>query len=383
MIGLTITDLNNLTQQDAAALRAIADVYHPVKAATSAVTPGTFKVGDLASLGTEPVIMESDIRTPTLDAAARLVGTLSGVPKPTLAEQFAASVKGTAERAGVTAKVTMLHPHDNPAVGAPDQHALADQVFSGGVTNLTSENGDAYLQGIAARSEPDPAQVFSGGVSAGQVFGPGTILGETDTRVALPNVVSGTSTPIPPPLPAATPQTLPQQSPAATNASPPPPPPPAPVPAAASDAAPTTSVVQTDKSGLPWDGRIHAGTKTMTAKGMWTRRRGVEDDVVAQVEQQLRAAMAIPATTAPVPTAWPFPTDSSSVTGEAPPQPTVEVTTFPALMQFITDRIATGRITQEQVQTAVQSTGLESLNLVMARPDLIPAIMTKLREVAP
>jgi hypothetical protein len=52
-------------------------------------------------------------------------------------------------------------------------------------------------------------------------------------------------------------------------------------------------------------------------------------------------------------------------------------------MTFITERVMTNRLTQEQVQAAVQTVGLESINLVMAREDLIPAIMAELRKVAP
>lgn len=44
-----------------------------------------------------------------------------------------------------------------------------------------------------------------------------------------------------------------------------------------------------DKDGFPWDARIHSGNKKMTAKGVWTRRRGVTDLEVANVEAELRS----------------------------------------------------------------------------------------------
>lgn len=54
-----------------------------------------------------------------------------------------------------------------------------------------------------------------------------------------------------------------------------------------------------DKEGLPWDDRIHAGTKTKTQKEVWTRKKGVADNVfdavVAELRQHYPAATAAPA----------------------------------------------------------------------------------------
>lgn len=52
---------------------------------------------------------------------------------------------------------------------------------------------------------------------------------------------------------------------------------------AETDAPPTT-----DKNGLPWDERIHSSNKALNADGTWRRRRGVDDDTVAQVEAELK-----------------------------------------------------------------------------------------------
>lgn len=512
MISFTI-DTGSMTKQDAAALRAIADAYYP---------QNSFEIATAVIVN--PTVTPSD---PERDAAnGRTFAFGRKMPEPTLAEQFKASVEGTAARVG--GKATVIDPADNPAVGAPDQHALADQVFSGGAVptseplvmpgvhmaagelTLTSpvildsnggimaagatlydvgiQPGSPEFDGAAAyeahlertSGEPDPAQVFSGGayatggeIPAGSIpthivgatpsettippnvqsgpqknavislykwsdslpeFNPGdayfnwnsaaidkavpgwsvmappnpnapgqtlyiatsvlqvpadTIaspLAQGATTVAavavqgatVPNVQSGA--PTPPPLPPATQQTLPPPSNDAPIGSLPPPPPPVPEQASASAGAPTTPPVQTDAAGLPWDARIHAGTKTMTAKGVWTRRRAIEDSTVAEVEAQLRAAMAIPASANP----WPFPKDSSSVGGAAtPPPPADGPPTFGTLMTFITERVGAGTLTSAQVTTAVQATGLETINVVMARPDLIPAIMVELKKVAP
>ncbi len=72
---------------------------------------------------------------------------------------------------------------------------------------------------------------------------------------------------------------------------------PPPVASAAAPAAPAPHAsraggVELDADGLPWDERIHAGTKRKTADGRWTAKRGINDpDLVPRVVAQLRAQM--------------------------------------------------------------------------------------------
>jgi hypothetical protein len=151
-----------------------------------------------------------------------------------------------------------------------------------------------------------------------------------------------------------------------------PPPPPAPAPVDVSGGAPTTQGVPTDKDGLPWDARIHASTKTKTAKDVWTRRRGVTDELVVEVEAQLRQVMSIAPAPQLVPApAWPFP--------DANPH---AAPTFPDLMAYITPRINAATLTQQQVVAAVKLAGVDSLSLVMHNPALIPNILANLRAIA-
>ncbi len=75
---------------------------------------------------------------------------------------------------------------------------------------------------------------------------------------------------MPPTLPAA----------AATFQSPAPVLPSAPEPAADPDAK--------DASGLKWDERIHAGNRATNGDGTWRKKRGVEPELVLQVEAELR-----------------------------------------------------------------------------------------------
>jgi hypothetical protein len=172
---------------------------------------------------------------------------------------------------------------------------------------------------------------------------------------------------------------------------------------------PASVGVELDKNGLPWDERIHAGTKSKKADGSWKAKRGVDKDFVAQVEAELRAAMAVPTPNeqpAPVvasPTTTPaiapivdaVPNVAATAAATVTPQagsptpnvttPTVAVTpalhatapgitTLPALMAAAT---GAGK-TQADMQAAAVAAGLASVALLGARPDLIPTVAASL-----
>lgn len=66
---------------------------------------------------------------------------------------------------------------------------------------------------------------------------------------------------------------------------------------------PPTTPPSVDAAGLPWDARIHSESKATVADGTWRKRRGVDPELVKQVEAELRgevpAAADIPAPPAP------------------------------------------------------------------------------------
>ena len=110
--------------------------------------------------------------------------------------------------------------------------------------------------------------------------------------------------PLPPaaPLPAAadlfaTAPVAPPAGEASAPIVPPPPVPPVPAPVSAprATALPVIPADAVDKHGLPWDERIHSGTKVKNADGSWRQRRGVDEALVKTVETELRALMAIEA----------------------------------------------------------------------------------------
>ena len=161
-----------------------------------------------------------------------------------------------------------------------------------------------------------------------------------------------------------------------------------PAPAAASpgeaNEATGTPGVELDSDGLPWDARIHAGSKTKLKKSQqWKPKRNVDPDLKAEVEAELRAAMgaggepakpAAPAAPAePAKPAAPA-EPAKPAAPAAPAEPQGAITTFPALMS----RITAAGITQERASAAAKNQGLPSLPLLATRPDLIPAVAAEL-----
>lgn len=48
--------------------------------------------------------------------------------------------------------------------------------------------------------------------------------------------------------------------------------------------------VELDKNGIPWDERIHAGTKRKNADGTWSLKKGVDKELVAQIIAEYQSA---------------------------------------------------------------------------------------------
>jgi len=179
----------------------------------------------------------------------------------------------------------------------------------------------------------------------------------------------------------------------------------------------TVTDVELDAEGLPWDARIHGSKKTKLARGnTWKLKRGIDPAEVETVIAELRLAIAPVATAnsnftniddakpagpaTPAQPAGPggpavpvvkYVTDDGEWTREqliaarytneqidALPitgQTVVAtVMTFPELMQRITPALTDGTITDAQVTAACVKNGVDSIALVSARPDLVPAI---------
>lgn len=147
--------------------------------------------------------------------------------------------------------------------------------------------------------------------------------------------------------------------------------------------------VLVDSTGLPWDVRIHSGSRTQTSKAVWKAKKNVDPGLVAQVTAELRQAMAAPAAAPFVPlnapAAPPPPVTQALVappppamTATAPPPPTSSPTqsglavptTFVELSQYITAR----GIPAPTITKICNDFGLAGFGLVACRPDLVPQI---------
>ena len=157
------------------------------------------------------------------------------------------------------------------------------------------------------------------------------------------------------------------------SASLPPAPPPGPTASVPTVAAPTASVV-TDKNGLPWDARIHASSKTMNADGSWRGRRNTDAHIIASVEAELRALMAIPA---PAPASIAPP----AINSVAPPPPFMASapTTLAEMMPLLTTAMLAGKLQPTAVGEVLAEMGVAGgAPMLAARPDLVPQVWAAL-----
>lgn len=151
-----------------------------------------------------------------------------------------------------------------------------------------------------------------------------------------------------------------------------------------------TATDHLDADGIPWDARIHAGTKTrLKASNTWKLKPGVDKALVDQVITELKGIQAVPVPpqmqATPINAAPPAPTlaDAAAVSTalQTPPPPPPGPTTFAELIKEVTGRITAGQMTPDQVNGAVAlvtNGQLTMCNQLAARQDLIPAVWSAL-----
>lgn len=167
--------------------------------------------------------------------------------------------------------------------------------------------------------------------------------------------------------------------------------------------------VEIDASGMPWDSRIHASTKTKTVKGVWKGKKGLNDAaLVKRVEAELLATMALPpggalqatapapvfqqpqAAAAPVtlpPVAASAPAASlNTVPASLPPLPPLVIpqaapTTVAELLALAGPLMATQQMQTNALQEACTALSIPNLQALVAaqppRPDLVTAVWNK------
>lgn len=158
-----------------------------------------------------------------------------------------------------------------------------------------------------------------------------------------------------------------------------------------------------DVNGLPWDERIHSGTKALNADGTWRTKRGVDKALVASVEAELRSRTTVTqevtetgvdeegfvtietvVTVAPpapeAPKAPLAPVAAASET-EAPTPPatstqaasTTTVSPFVALMKRVTTAQGAGKLTQPRVKELLESLDKKSIMDLRTDTDALDA----------
>lgn len=140
--------------------------------------------------------------------------------------------------------------------------------------------------------------------------------------------------------------------------------------------------VELDKAGLPWDGRIHASTKTKTKPGLWTAKRGVDPALVITVEAELRQVMgAAPAVAPAAPPAPPAAPAAPVAPPQAPAAPVAPVAggadprqMFVGLVGRTSAAIGAGKVTQDEVTAICAKHGAAALPLLANRLDLVAQV---------
>jgi hypothetical protein len=154
------------------------------------------------------------------------------------------------------------------------------------------------------------------------------------------------------------------------------------VPAAPSTSAPSGEL---DVKGVPWDERIHAGTKARNADGSWRQRRGLNDPaLVARVEAELRAGG--PTLIPPV-AAEAVQHAAQVFAGTVPPPPVVatppapaapDALTYDGFLAWVTPKMMDGSTPFDKVAAALSASGVSSLQELRDNPAAIPSVYAAL-----
>jgi hypothetical protein len=161
--------------------------------------------------------------------------------------------------------------------------------------------------------------------------------------------------------------------------------------------ATTITAAPVDKTGLPYDERIHSSSvdNRLNADGTWRAKRGVDKTFAKQIEAELRATLSAPVVTTspagPAPTPTPAATQSPPMPGgNLPPMPGAAAIdpAYSALVAFIganTQSTANpnAKFTDQYITDVLKHYGIAdgSLPNLAHRLDLVPTVDGWLRSV--
>lgn len=169
---------------------------------------------------------------------------------------------------------------------------------------------------------------------------------------------------------------------------------------AALPAASPTNGVDVDTEGHPYDVRIHSAGKSKIANGTWKLKKGVDKDLVVQINAQNKALMAAPLPgalpTATLPAVEPVslpPLVTPPVLAALPPVAQVaaadveiEVTDYATFAQFVAQQMVAKPIATERELNVglthygfVDAAGAPDMTVLAHRPDAVMPLYTWLK----
>ena len=268
----------------------------------------------------------------------QLTITLDGLEKPEAIANLTTALEGLY---GITRPMAVLDSRINHAIDE-----IVGSVLAGNTSFKTA--GDA-------------AEAIGGAVAV--EFGKQPL--PDGVHFTAHNEVTGPLAPPAPPAAGAVPSATAPEATTGSSAAPAAPPvPPAP-PAAATQ--PPAPVGEVDKNGLPWDERIHSGSRAKVADGGWRMKRGVDATKVAEVEAELRG-QAVAAPPPPPPAANPL----DNLKPEAAPlPPAAPALTFGMVAKRVTAKLTLGELTTAELTKRLAELGFpDGLHTINARPDM-------------
>lgn len=158
----------------------------------------------------------------------------------------------------------------------------------------------------------------------------------------------------------------------------------------------TVGAVTLDKDGVPWDAEIHGSNRKLTDKGIWTKRRGVDDTLYRNKTASLKATVAAqPAATATTTlpaTGVTMPGAGVQLPGGAPTLPAL-TPAAPAQQPEYTELVAligrntvspanpTGRIDAAWVEASLKALGVADgkLETLAVNPALVVSVLQQFK----
>lgn len=171
----------------------------------------------------------------------------------------------------------------------------------------------------------------------------------------------------------------------------------------AATASSTTGGVELDSEGHPYDVRIHSAGKSKIANGTWKLKKGVDKDLVTQINAQNKSLL-----NTPLPTAGPTVADMPSLVADLPaltpvvaalpdlppvaqvaaPDVEIVVSDYPTFAQYVAQQmVAKAEGTKRELDKGlahygfVDANGQPDLTALAHRPDAVMPLYTWLKAV--